>query len=141
MNGTAHAGPRLGGELQTVSTPGGADLFTAPSVWHQGRTTWAFVADGAGTAAWRLVKGRLRRAWQNGRAGTSPIIAGGLLYIYDPGGSLRLYRPTSGRIIATLPAGAGHWNSPIVVAGRIALPEGDANEHRTSGVLNIYRVP
>jgi outer membrane protein assembly factor BamB len=140
-NGTAHAGPRLGGELQTVSTPGGADLFTAPAIWHQGRTTWAFVADGAGTAAWRLVNGRLRRAWQNGRAGTSPIIAGGLLYIYDPGGSLRLYRPTSGRIIATLPAGAGHWNSPIVVAGRIALPEGDANEHRTSGVLNIYRVP
>jgi len=139
LNGTAHAAPRLGGELQTVSTPGGTDLFTAPAVWHQGRTTWAFVADGAGTAAWRLVKGRLRRAWQNGHAGTSPIVAGGLLYVYDPGGALRVYRPTNGRTVATLPAGAGHWNSPIVVSGRIALPEGDANEHRTSGVLTIYR--
>ena len=40
----------------------------------------------------------------------------------------------------TLPAGPGHWSSPIVTDGRIALPEGDANEHRTSGVLDIYRV-
>jgi putative pyrroloquinoline-quinone binding quinoprotein len=141
MNGTARAGARTGGELQTVSTPGGTDLFTAPAVWHQGRTTWAFVADGAGTAAFRVVKGRLRRAWQNGHGGTSPLVAGGLLYVYDPGGALRVYRPTNGRAVATLPAGPGHWNSPIVVAGRIALPEGDANEHRESGVLNIYRLP
>jgi len=102
--------------------------------------TWAFVADGSGTAAFRLVGGRLRRAWQNGRAGTSPVVAGGLLYVYDPNGSLRIYRPTSGSTVATLQAGAGHWNSPIVVAGRIALPEGDANNHRQTGVLNIYRV-
>jgi outer membrane protein assembly factor BamB len=141
MNGTAHAGARLGGELQTLSTPGGTDLFTAPAVWHQGRTTWAFVADGAGTAAWRLVKGRLRLVWQNRHAGTSPLVAGGLLYVYDPGGALRIYRPTNGRAVAALSAGAGHWNSPIVVAGRIALPEGDANEHRESGVLDIYRLP
>ena len=46
------------------------------------------------------------------------------------------------RLSATsLPAGAGHWNSPIVVAGMVALPEGDANEHRQSGVLDIYRLP
>jgi hypothetical protein len=141
LNGTAHAAARKGGELQTLSTPGGVDLFTAPAVWHQGPTTWAFVADSAGTAAFRLVKGRLRRAWQNGVAGTSPIVAGGLLYVYDPNGSLRIYRPTSGRAVATLPAGAGHWNSPIVVAGRVALPEGDANDHRQTGVLNIYRLP
>jgi outer membrane protein assembly factor BamB len=141
LNGTAHAAARKGGELQTLSTPGGVDLFTAPAVWHQGGTTWAFVADGAGTAAYRLVKGRLRRAWQNGHAGTSPIVAAGLLYVYDPGGGLRIYRPTTGGAVTTLPAGAGHWNSPIVVAGLVALPEGDANDHRTSGVLNIYRLP
>ncbi|TML19319.1 MAG: hypothetical protein E6G32_12440 [Actinobacteria bacterium] len=141
LNGTAHAAARKGGEVQTLSTPGGVDLFTAPAVWHQGRMTWAFVADGSGTAAFRLVGGRLQRAWQNGRAGTSPVVAGGLLYVYDPNGSLRIYRPTSGSTVATLQAGAGHWNSPIVVAGRIALPEGDANNHRQTGVLNIYRVP
>jgi len=141
LNGTAHAAARKGGELQTLSTPGGVDLFTAPAVLHERGTTWAFVADGAGTAAFRLVKGRLRRAWQNGHAGTSPVIAGGLLYVYDSGGALRIYRATTGSTVATLPAGAGHWNSPIVVAGRIALPEGDANDHRTTGVLDIYRLP
>jgi outer membrane protein assembly factor BamB len=141
LNGTARAGARKGGELQTIPTPGGVDLFTAPAVWRRGRTTWAFVADGAGTAAYRLVNRRLRPAWHNSHAGTSPVVAGGLLYVYDSNGGLRVYAPTSGRAITTLPAGAGHWNSPIVVAGRIALPEGDANDHRTSGVLDIYRLP
>ena len=34
MAGTA---PHKGGELQTVSTPSGTDLFTAPAVWHRRR--------------------------------------------------------------------------------------------------------
>jgi hypothetical protein len=61
--------------------------------------------------------------------------------VYDPNGALRIYRPTSSRPLATLAAGDGHWNSPIVVTGRVALPEGDANDHRLSGVLAIYRLP
>jgi PQQ-like domain len=141
LNGTRHAGARTGGEVQTVPTPGSTDLFTAPAVWHRAGTTWVFVADNAGTAAFRLVHGRLRRVWARGIAGTSPVVAGGLLYVYDPNGSLRILRPTTGGSVATLPAGSGHWNSPIVVAGRIALPEGNANDHATSGVLNIYRLP
>ena len=141
LNGTAHAGPRLGGELQTLAAPGSTDVFTAPAVWHSRGATWTFVATNAGTAAFRLVRGRLRRVWQNRAAGTSPVVAGGLLYVYDPNGALRIYRPTSSRPIATLAAGDGHWNSPIVAAGRVALPEGDANDHRLSGVLAIYRLP
>jgi outer membrane protein assembly factor BamB len=141
LNGTPRAGARTGGELQTLRVPGGVDLFTAPAVWRHGGTTWAFVASGSGTAGFRLVGSRLRRVWQTGTAGTSPVVAGGLLYVYDPNGGLRVLAPTTGRAVATLPAGAGHWNSPIVVAGRVALPEGDANDHRTSGVLDIYRLP
>ena len=141
LNGTTRAAARLGGERQTVSAPGGDDVFGAVAVWRKRGTAWAFVSTAAGTAAFRLVHGRLRRAWQNGAAGTSPVIAGGLLFVYDPNGALRIYRPTSSRPIATLPAGSGHWNSPIAVAGMVALPEGDANNHRTSGVLNIYRLP
>jgi outer membrane protein assembly factor BamB len=136
-NGTAGAGPRKGGELQTVKTPGKTDLFTAPAVWGMN----VFVADNAGTAAWRLVRGKLRRLWQNGNPGTSPVVASGLLYVYDPNGSLRVYRPLTGQTVATLAAGSGHWNSPIVVDGRIALPTGDANAHQRSGVLDIYRLP
>jgi PQQ-like domain len=141
LNGSAHAGPRIGGELQTLSTPGATDLFSAPAVWHQGATTWVFVADGAGTSGYRLVHGRLRRAWAKGFAGTSPVVAGGLLYVYDPSGGLRILRPGTGATAATLAAGSGHWNSPIVAAGRVALPEGNANDHRESGVFDIYRLP
>ena len=141
LNGTTHAGTRQGGELQTTVAPGRTDVFTAPAVWHTGRSTWLFVTTNDGTAAFRLTRGRLRPAWRNGRAGTSPVVAGGLLYVYDPNGGLRIYRPTSSRPVATLPAGGGHWNSPIVVAGRVVLPEGNSNEHRQSGVLDIYRLP
>jgi outer membrane protein assembly factor BamB len=126
-----------GGELQTVDLPGTTDLFSAPAVW---RGTWVFVANSAGTQAWRLVGTRLRLAWQHGTGGTSPVVAGGLVYVYDlEGGGLHVYAPGNGKEVAVLPAGAGHWQSPIVTDGRIALPEGNANDHRRSGVLNIYR--
>ncbi len=78
--------------------------------------------------------------WQNGTAGTSPVVAGGLLYVYNPNGGLVVYEPSTGKQIASLDAGGGHWNSPIVVDGRIALPEGSANDHSTSGTLDIWRV-
>jgi len=139
LNGTARPG-RQGGELQTVAL--GDGLFSAPAVWRSGGKTWLFTATGSSTRGYTLSGGRLQLAWQKSSAGTSPVVAGGLLYVYDPaGGGLRVRRPTDGGEVATLPAGSGHWSSPIVTDGRIALPEGDANEHRTSGVLDIYRLP
>jgi PQQ-like domain len=138
---TRGSAPRRGGEAQVLSTPSGTDLFTAPAVLHTGTTTWFFAADNGGTAAWTFSGGRLRQSWKNGNGGTSPVIAGGLLYVYDPGGGLRIYSPETGRQIARLECGSGHWNSPIVADGRVALPEGNANQHRTSGVFNIWRLP
>ena len=138
MRGTA---PHKGGEVQVVSTPSGSDLFTAPAVWHGSAATWMFAADNGATAAWRFVGTRLTEAWSVHAAGTSPVVAGGLLWVYDPNGGLNVYEPTTGRLVTTLSAGQGHWNSPIVVDGRVALPEGDANSHATSGVLDIWRVP
>lgn len=133
--------PHQGRELQIVPTPSGAGLFTAPAVWRSGKRLWLIAADGGATQAWSLRGGRLHAVWGNGNAGTSPVIAGGLLWIYDPGGSgLNVYRLPSGKLVATLSAGPGHWNSPIVTDGVIALPEGDANDHSTSGVLDIWRL-
>ncbi len=91
-----------------------------------------------GTAAWTHEGRKLVERWKNSNGGTSPVIAGGLLYVYDPRGKLRIYEPTNGSQVASLDAGSGHWNSPIVVDGRIALPEGNANRHANSGVLDIW---
>jgi hypothetical protein len=49
-------------------------------------------------------------------------------------------RAADGRAVAALDCGAGHWNSPIVADGRIALPEGNANSHKLTGALEIWRV-
>lgn len=137
----AGAAPHLGGELQSVSTPGGNALFSAPAVWRRSDGTWLFAADGGGTAAYRYEGGALTTVWRAAHSGTSPVVAGGLLFVYDPGGALRVYQPETGQEVATLDCGGGHWNSPIVADGRIALPEGSANDHATSGVLDIWRVP
>lgn len=137
----AGSAPHLGGEVQSVATPGGGAMFTAIAVARAGGATRAYVATGAGTAAWTYQGGRLVPAWSNGNAGTSPVLAGQLLFVYDPGGSLRVYDPASGHELARLPCGGGHWNSPVVADGRIALPEGSANGHDTSGILDIWRTP
>jgi hypothetical protein len=133
--------PHRGRELQVLPTPSGGDLFTSPAVWRSGKRVWLIAADNGATQALALRGGRLHAVWGNRNAGTSPVVAGGLLWIYDPGGGVNVYELPSGRLVATLGAGAGHWNSPIVADGRVALPEGDANEHATSGVLDIWRLP
>ncbi len=131
----------LGGELQRLALPGGGELFTAPAVWRRGGHTTVFVGDEHATAAYVLRRGRLYQAWQNDTPGTSPVMAGGLLYVYDPSaGGINVYRPGSPHPLATLPGSPGHWNSPIVLDGHVVEPEGDANDHETSGTLEIFSV-
>ncbi len=129
----------LGGELQRLSIPGGGELFTAPAVWSHGTHTTMFVADEGGTAAYTLRAGRLYRVWEDGTPGTSPVMAGGLLYVYDPAaGGIDVYRPSSPRAIAKLAGQPGHWNSPIVIDGHVVEPEGNANDHKLTGTLEIF---
>ena len=130
-----------GREIQTLPAPGGSAMIAGyPAIWTHGSTTTIYLAtDSGGTAAYNVLRdGKLRRAWENGTPGTSPIIAGGLLYVYDPGGALVIYNPLNGHQIARLQAGSGHWNAPVLGAGRIALPEGNANDDATNGTLNLY---
>jgi outer membrane protein assembly factor BamB len=128
-------------ELQIVSTPSGTDLFTQPAVWEHDGQTWMFAADNGGTEAWVVENARLQEKWKNRTGGTSPLEAGGLLFVYARAGGLNVYDAASGQHIATLPCGAGHWNSPIVLQGEIILPEGNANDHATSGMLDIWSLP
>jgi hypothetical protein len=98
-----------------------------------------FIADNEGTAAYALRGGRLHLLWANSTSGTSPILAGGLLYVYDPNaGGIEVYSPGSSRAIGKLAGSAGHWNSPIVVDGHVVEPEGDANEHELTGSLELF---
>jgi outer membrane protein assembly factor BamB len=146
LNGTTGgAGPRTGGELQQISSPNSEGVFSAPAVWSHGGRVYVFVGTSSATAAYVLGGGarpRLSVAWQHGTPGTSPIIAGGLLYVYDHSdGQLVIRDPTSGRTLATLPAASGHWNSPIVLGGRIVLPVGNYQDHASRGTLFIYHLP
>ncbi|MGN6872603.1 MAG: hypothetical protein ACTHMY_29795 [Solirubrobacteraceae bacterium] len=146
LNGTTGgASARTGGQIQELSSPDGSEVITAPAVWSRGGQIWVFVGDGSGTWAYVLTGGaahpHLRVAWKSGSSGTSPVIAGGLLYVYDAGGALDIYLPRSGHRLASLPAGSGHWNSPIVTGGRVILPVGNANDHATSGTLDIFHLP
>jgi hypothetical protein len=137
----AGTAPHVDQELQNVSTPSGTRLLTAPAVWRHGAETWIFAADNGGTAAWSFESGKLVAMWKNRNGATSPVVAGGLLYVYSPQGGLRAYDPVKGTQIANLESGSGHWNSPIVVDGKIALPEGNANQHASTGVLDIWSLP
>jgi outer membrane protein assembly factor BamB len=133
----AHRAP----PLQEVPTPSGTRLFTAPAVLRTANGTWLFAADNGGTAAWSFSGGKLRMIWGNSNEGTSPVVADGLLYVYDPGGDLRIYEALSGKLLTKLDAGGGHWNSPIVVDRMIALPEGGSRRGRSGGGrLGIWRV-
>ena len=130
-------GPRTGGELQTLQVPGGDEVFSEPAVW---KGKWVFVGTGSGTEALILRGGRLHPVWSNRNDGTSPVVAGNLLYVAGDG-AVRVYVPTSGKEVATLATGRVHWQSPIVADGRVAMAEGNANDHVTTGVLDIYSLP
>jgi outer membrane protein assembly factor BamB len=132
----AGANPKTGGELQTVPTPGNSALRSEPVAWLG---KWVFVSDDEGTDAWRFADGRLHAAWSNNFPGTSPVVAGGLLYVQGSTG-IHVYVPSTGHEITDLPVGATHWQSPIVVGGRVATGEGDSNDHATTGIFDIYRL-
>jgi hypothetical protein len=146
LNGTANgASAIVGGELGELSAPGGSQVLTAPAAWRNGGRTLIFAANDSGSAAYELVGGshpRLRVKWQNGTPGTSPVIAGGLLYIYDElDGALNVRAPASGVLQRPLPLSSGHWNSPIVVGGRIIEPTGSDRETAAMSTIAVYHLP
>ncbi|MGH8116532.1 MAG: PQQ-binding-like beta-propeller repeat protein [Rhodanobacteraceae bacterium] len=138
----AGSAPHKGGATSHVETPGGTPLFTAVAMWRHAGASWLYVADNDGTAAWTLHDGTLHAQWHNDTPGTSPVVVDGMAFVYDPNGGLNVYDATSGRRLIELDCGGAHfWNSPIVADGRIALPQGNANDHETSAVFNIWRLP
>jgi PQQ-like domain len=144
LNGTTGgAGPKTGGQLQTLATPGSAELLSAPISFTRSGKTYLVVADSSATAGYELSHRRLHQVWEQHTAGTSPVIAGGLLFVYDQiEGELRVMNPISGKPLASLPAASGHWSSPIVIGGRVILPVGGSSaDNALSGKVLVYHLP
>jgi outer membrane protein assembly factor BamB len=136
MSGAGRPGT-TGGELQKLGAPGGTEVLTAPATSPDptGGEPWVFVANGSGIAGYQWDPGSagLVVRWTNSPGGTSPVTAGGLLFVASPG-RLRALDPSTGE---TLWSGAGiggiHWQSPIVIGGRLYVED-------ESGFLTAYSV-
>jgi hypothetical protein len=144
LNGTTGpASPKTGGQLQTLPAPASQGVFTAPVAFRHNGAAYVVVADYGAIAGYKLSGGRLHQVWIQDVGGSSPVLAGGLMFVFDPNaGKLRMMEPTSGKILMSLPAASGHWSSPIVVGGRIILPVGGSpSDDATTGEVFIYHLP
>lgn len=135
QNLSGAGGPgHIGGELQSLAL--GCGVFAQPAVWSEtsagggGGVAWVFVAttcalhafqvatDGSGTT-------RLRQAWTAGINATSPVVAGGVLFVASDQGVVALDPHSGRRLWSSQQASAGggigsiHWESPIVIGGRL----------------------
>lgn len=124
----------VGGEVQQRQSDACA-VFTQPVVWTApAGTVWLVVAGRCGTAAYRVVTDAagattLSLAWKTQDAGTTPVLANGVLYLATSGALLAL-DPTSGRHLWSSAdarpeqtIGSLHWESPIVVDGRVVISD------------------
>ena len=56
-------------------------------------------------------------------------------------GTLEVRSPRTGALRHTFDVGAGHWNSPVVVGGRVILPTGSYHDDSATGTLVILHLP
>lgn len=137
-NLSGRGGPgHVGGELQTVNA--GCGMYHQPVVWNDpGSGVWLFVSTACNLQAYRVVTGgngttRLQSAWSVPLAVTSPMLAGGVLFAassnlivaLDPRTGSRLWR--SDQPLAGANIGGIHWQSPIVIGGRLYCADEDGN--------------
>jgi PQQ-like domain len=125
------------GEIEPVLVPQGGPVLTQPAVWihPQDGTTWTFIANDYGIAGMQLFvdadgNPTIFAQWSRagaGDGGTSPVVANGILY-YAGGGGLHALDPVTGATLFSDPRlGAVHWQSPIVVNGRLYLTDLDGS--------------
>ncbi len=120
-----------GGEIQTLPSAG-CSVFTQPAVWTDpaNGAVWVFVAGVCGTAGYQVLTDtagvtRLHLAWRINYVATTPVIAGGMLFAATDGSIAALDPHTGRQLWASDQGGVGgtigpiHWQSPIVVGGRL----------------------
>ncbi len=121
QGGIGHTGGEVGGSA--INVPQGGAVLTTPAVWTNPANgdTWVFVTDFNGISGLKLVVNSgtpsLNPVWQNATAGTSPLIANGILYV-ETTGLIRALDPLTGNLLwSSTQIGGVHWESPIVVNG------------------------
>ena len=141
QNLSGAGGPgHIGGELQSIQL--GCGVFAHPAVWSEtsasGGTVWVMVATQCALHAFRAVSEsggttRLRQAWVADISATSPVIAGGALFVSSNQGVVALDPHTGKRLWSSQQTSAGggiggiHWESPIVIGGRLYCSDEDGH--------------
>jgi hypothetical protein len=116
----------LGGAWQTIYSPGGCEVLTAPAVWQDSsHQVWVFYANDCGVTGYSLKPTRVKRPkligrWHMSGGHSTPVIAGNRLYLATSG-SLQILNPSSGKSAwSSDTAGSGgsiggiHWEYPLV---------------------------
>ena len=137
QNLSGQGGPaHVGGALQTVRVPNGCPIEAQPIVWRDPRTgtLWLFVPNFCGLDGYQVQTSSagvtsLHLAWSAGTVASSPVISGGVLFAATSQ-ALLAFDPNSGHEVwssASATAGGDigyiHWESPIVVDGRVYCPD------------------
>ncbi|HTU81488.1 MAG TPA: PQQ-binding-like beta-propeller repeat protein [Candidatus Acidoferrales bacterium] len=136
--------PGVGGELQRLTIA--SMLFSTPAVWTDpAGAVWIYIGLPQEVEAYRLVtsggKSRLAGVWRSTAGstsgeGTSPAIAGGIVFVAMDDQILGLDARTGRLLWSSAQKGAGrsigpvHWQSPIVVDGHVYCS--DENGHLTA---------
>ena len=125
-------------EIQTLAVPQAGQVKPQPAVWvdsHGDGATWTFVATGNGLSALKLVvdgagKPSLSAQWPAALGGntTSPVIANDVVYAAN-GVNVIAVDPKTGTTLWTSVVinGGFHWQSLIVVNGRVYVPDNSAH--------------
>jgi PQQ-like domain len=141
MSGAGNNTPgHVGGELQDIPVPQGGEVKPQPAVWvdtHGDGSTWLFVGNSSGISGLQLTvtagAPSLTQKWTISTTSTSPIVANDVLYSYGgcPGGSCLIARNpiTKATLWTSVVISGFHWQSPILVNGRIYVTDNSSHLH------------
>ena len=129
-----------GGEVFSMPVPMGGQILTQPAVWVNptDHSTWIFVSNWSGLAGLQLTVSTvgdpsLTLKWTSS-AGTSPLVANGVLYIAS-NGLITALNATDGSLLwSDNSIGPIHWESPIVANGMLYITDQNGN-------LTAYSLP
>jgi outer membrane protein assembly factor BamB len=148
QNLSGQGGPaHVGGELQTVQVPDGCPVLSQPLAWQDPATgaLWVIIAALCHMEGYQVVTSAqgvttLRLAWRAELRATSPILAGGVLFAATSKELLALAPQTGHTLWSSAAPTAGgsigdiHWESPIVVGGRLFCTDEGSQ-------LSVYALP